>query len=660
MSTPAAGASQIAEWLAPDGPLAQRLPAFEPRPQQTEMAEAVAQAFANGRRLAVEAGTGVGKTFAYLLPAFDAILANPSRRIVVSTHTIALQEQLCEKDLPNLLGALDIKIPFELVKGRQNYIGLRRLKLASERQRSLFPQASQLAVLHRIEDWAYQTQDGSRSDMVEAPPPEIWEKVRSEHGNCLGRRCPHYEPCFYQRARRRAENARILVVNHALLVADLILRRSGVSVLPDYDAVIIDEAHTFEQVATDQLGSRVSAFIAQRLLATLFNERSGKGLLATLGGDEDKNCVVRASRACSEFFDELAHFQRTRGRSNGRVLLKGCVGNPLSPALREVGARLETLRKSLPRAEEQMELTAAATRAAELADQVDAFVAQSFDEHVYWIEGERERPDRVSMCAAPLDAGPTLREWLFERVPTAIMTSATLSVAGERGFDYVLGQLGAPTAETVKLGSPYDFERQVTLHIEAGMPDPSDNAAFLESAARAVNWSLRETEGRAFVLFTSYEMLREVSQRVRDDLAGEGYTILAQGEQLTRSQMLDVLRQTPRAAIFGTDSFWQGVDVVGEALSNVTIVKLPFAVPDRPLLDARMERIRQRGGNPFMEYSLPEAILKLRQGFGRLIRSQTDTGIVVILDPRVVRKNYGKAFLESLPPCKKVISKRPW
>ncbi|HUQ68429.1 MAG TPA: helicase C-terminal domain-containing protein [Planctomycetaceae bacterium] len=646
----------IDDVLGDTGRIAQRLPTYETRPQQLEMAAAVERAIAEGGHLVVEAGTGTGKSFAYLVPAILAATASqgtggPRKKIVVSTHTISLQEQLIARDIPFLNAVLPVEFSAVLVKGRSNYLSLRRLRGAAQRAGSLFARPEEAQQLDQLMTWSRKSNDGSLADLDFKPLPQVWEEAQSEHGNCLGKNCPTYNDCFYYKARRRVWNADILVVNHALFFSDLALRREGASVLPDYDVVILDEAHTVEQVAADHLGLSITSGQLEYLLNKLFHERQQKGLLARVGTSQEQRLVQRARAQGRELFHDVREWRQTGGAANGRVKSPPPIANGVSPALKEVATALQQFGQKLPNEEEQIEYTAAAERCAGLANSLNAWLQQTETDNVYWIEQFGAENARVRLLSAPVDVGPVLRDELFNKTPSVILTSATLAV-GADSFDFIRQRLGLTKAAELKLGSPFDYVKQVKLVLPDGMPDPALEPPAYESAVceriqRYVDW----TKGRAFVLFTSYKMLQNCARRLTPWLVKQNYGLYVQGDDLPRNLLLEKFRNDPAGVLFGTDSFWQGVDVPGDALQNVIITKLPFSVPDHPLLEARVEDIKRCGGNPFVEYQVPEAVIKLKQGFGRLIRSRTDTGMVAILDPRVRTKPYGRTFLASLPEC---------
>ena len=636
--------------FAPGGPLALAMPDFEPRAGQIEMASAVARVFEEGGVLLAEAGTGTGKTLAYLVPA---ILSR--QRVLISTGTKNLQEQIYFKDIPALRDALGIPFTATYMKGRANYLCVHKLDQLND---GAGPAVHDV-FLPIIREWSTRTDTGDRAELQDLPEDlAFWHDVSATADTCLGTECPRYDDCFVTRMRQRAAASDVVIVNHHLLCADAAVRQNAFGeVIPAFTRAILDEAHQLEDIATQYFGVNVSTYRLEELARDVERLVAAGVVEDQAAKDELARAVERLRDDAQAFFTDLAFAHRGNGRGKNEERARATtesLGQTYDAAVNLTGA-LDILESTLallrrPTFDDEGDdeppnnagdAATLARRAGQLRDDLRFLLRGNDDSYVYFVEF---RGRGTFLRASPIDVSTIVRDLLLDRMQTTVLTSATLTVDGR--FDYIRARLGIGEAGEIRLASEFDFRQQAILYLPPKMPDPrSEN--FAVAASREVIEILKRTHGRAFVLFTSYAMMRSVQAMAEMALH---YPIFAQGTA-PRSQLLNQFRSTPHAVLFATSSFWQGVDVVGEALSCVIVDKIPFASPGDPITAARIEQIRARGGDPFGEYQVPLAILALQQGLGRLIRHRRDRGVLAVLDPRLRTMGYGRRFIASLPPA---------
>lgn len=620
---------------------------YEHREGQIKMADAVMKAFEEKRHLVVEAGTGTGKTLAYLVPAIAAALGK-NQRVIISTGTKNLQEQLMEKDIPFLQKIMPKKFKAAYMKGRSNYACLYRI--AKAENQPILDGLDQMDHFEEIRHWARESSTGDKAELVDLPEHiPFWSRINAKSDTCIGQKCPDFEPCFITRMRQRAEEADIVIVNHHLFFADLNVRGNQYGrVIPDYGAVIFDEAHLIEDIASDYFGFQISSFQIDELA----RDADALPITDAVVVSDIAKCAARITGFADQFW---ARFHEGRGKEGRFPLIPnsfaketragGIEPTPLGDAYFELDEYLGRLVTAADVYSEKIpEAESLVKRIRQTRFDLEFIVSQGEKHFVYWLE---RRGRGMFLRASPIDVSDLLQEKLFEKVETCILTSATLSSNGK--FDFIENRLGLTDEKTDTLLAPssFDYEKQAIIYLPRVMPDPR-SPEFIQLAAGEIEKLIKITEGRAFVLSTSFYAMNALYEIVSSRV---NYPCFVQGS-MSKAGLLDKFRETPNAVLFATSSFWQGVDVRGDQLSCVIIDKLPFAVPSDPVVAARTRYIDENGGKSFFEYSVPNAIISLKQGIGRLIRSKTDRGVIALLDSRLRTKGYGREFLNSLPKTK--------
>jgi ATP-dependent DNA helicase DinG len=649
-------AFQMGEFFSNGGKLG-KAKGYESRPGQAKMAERVAEIIEDRKHLVVEAGTGTGKSLAYLVPAAYAA-QELGKKAIISTYTIHLQEQLFGKDVPIVQSLVPFEFTAALLKGRQNYLCPHRLKKAQQHQGDLFA-TGQAEQLKGLVEWARRTKDGTLSDIDFQVDAAVWAQVCSEAFACTPRHCGGPTGCFYQMARTKVLDANVVILNHALLFGLLAgAEENEESPSEGYlfpnDFLVLDEAHEVEDVAAKALGLEVRLGSLRFLLQRLIHPRTKKGVLTRIGDGNAVKSTLGVLGILEGAFEEILESAGLGASGQKRVRQPLGVKSELGPRLMDVRAQLLKLAEDAGDGEERNELKDHARRLEASAFGLGEFLKMSREGHAYWVERRlpeegRAHRGEMSLHASPVEVAERLEELVFRPDCTTIMTSATLDVG--RGLEFFAKRVGAQEAETLLVESPFDYESQMRVYLPKGMPEPSEGQRFQDALEGWIQRFVGMTKGKAFVLFTSRAMLRKTAEGMAGWFEEQGIRLLVQDKGNSRTRLLKEFKEDRDSVLFGTDSFWQGVDVPGEALSNVILTRLPFSVPDEPLFEARCERIKEKGGEPFRELQLPEAILKFRQGVGRLIRSREDRGQIAVLDGRILSRTYGKSFLKILPEC---------